>query len=218
MDNYININKLMMYRKFVHQDLFEDFVWLINNIETPNVRKDEKIEILYTCINELLEIANNYGFEGNLYHNFLGFILANNENAFSTSAEIIGPSEGTINNIALHDFEIFKALMDYDLSIIDKTLDVDVIELISDYKNGGRTNKVFNKRVRDRICELTKLLEGAKNVKEYYDYVTDFYKAYGVGKFGLNKAFRLICNEGEDTKIIPVTSIEHVVMRGYRYF
>lgn len=213
MDNFININKLMMYRKFAHQDLFEDFAWLMNNIETPNVRKDEKIEILYTCINELLEIAGNYGFEGNLYHNFLGFILANNENAFSTSAEIIGPSEGTINNIALHDFGIFKALMDYDLSIIDKTLDVDAIQLISDYKNGGRTNKVFNKRVRDRICELTKLLENAKDVKEYYDYVTDFYKAYGVGKFGLNKAFRLICNESEDTKIIPVTSIEHVYLK-----
>lgn len=212
MHKNINTKKLMMYKNFNHQELFDDFVWLMNNADDDFYKVGDKIALLYGCVNELLEIANDYGFEGNLYHNFLGFILANNENAFSTSSEIIGAPDGTINQIAMHDFEIFKALMDYDLSEIDRVLGVDAIAMISNYKNGGRTNKVFNKRVRDRICELTNELEKSINTSEYYKHVTDFYKTYGVGKFGLNKAFRLICNEGEDTKIIPVTSIEHVYL------
>lgn len=220
MKNKINTNRLMLYRNFEHQKLFDAFVWLMNNADgeasgafrSGNIGNDG-ISRLYECVNELLEIANSYGFEGNLYHNFLGFILASNENAFSTTSEIVGAPDGSINQIAMHDFEIFKELMDYDLRSIDKVLQVDAMSMIIDYKNGGRTSKVFNKRVRDRICELTTLLENSDNVGEYYRHVTEFYQAYGVGKFGLHKAFRLICNEGQDTKIIPVTSIDHIYLK-----
>ncbi|MBQ3666265.1 MAG: ATP-binding protein [Lachnospiraceae bacterium] len=211
-EDRVNTRKLMLYRNFKHQELFDDFEWLINNADNDYYNKDDIIALLYECVNELLEIADSYGFEGNLYHNFLGFILANNENAFSTSSEITGAPKGTINQIAIHDFLIFKQLMDYDLREIDKALDVDAVSMISDYKNDGKTSKVFNKRVRDRICDLTKLLENAEDISEYYRYVTDFYKAYGVGSFGLHKAFRLLCHEGEETQIIPVTSIDHVYL------
>lgn len=202
----------MVYKNFKHNELFDDFEWLINNADNDYYNEEDKIALLYECVNELLELADSYGFEGNLYHNFLSFLLANNENAFSTSSEIIGAPEGTINQIAMHDFAIFKELMDYDLENIDKALGVDAIAMIRNYKNGGRTSKVFNKRVRDRICELTTLLENSKNAAEYYKHVTDFYKSYGVGKFGLHKAFRLICHEGEKTQIVPVTSIEHIYL------
>ena len=47
---------------------------------------------------------------------------------------------------------------------------------------------------------------------EYYKYVTDFYKAYGVGKFGLNKAFRIVGNEAGEAQIVPITSIEHIYL------
>ena len=212
MELRINARKLMVYKNFKHNELFDDFEWLINNADNDYYNEEDKIALLYECVNELLELADSYGFEGNLYHNFLSFLLANNENAFSTSSEIIGAPEGTINQIAMHDFAIFKELMDYDLENIDKALGVDAIAMIRNYKNGGRTSKVFNKRVRDRICELTTLLENSKNAAEYYKHVTDFYKSYGVGKFGLHKAFRLICHEGEKTQIVPVTSIEHIYL------
>lgn len=208
----MNAKKLMIYKNFKHNELFNGFEWLMNNVDNDYYNDEDKIALLYECVNQLLELANSYGFEGNLYHNFLGFILANNENAFSTASEITGAPEGTVNQIAMHDFGIFKELMDFDLEYIDKTLHVDAIAMISNYKNGGRTGRVFNRRVRDRICELTALLEKSGDATEYYKHVTDFYKAYGVGKFGLHKAFRLVCHEGEETQIIPITSIEHVYL------
>lgn len=212
MENTINSNRLMIYRNFKHQKLFDDMCFIINNLENDYYNKEDVISLLYECVNELVEIANVYGFEGNLFHNFLGFILANNENAFSTSCEIIGAPMGSINQIAYNDFAIFKQLIDFDLSVIDKVLDISVIAMISDFKNGGRTGKIFNRRVRDRICELTTELENAEDVAQCYEYITAFYKSYGVGKFGLNKAFRLLMEEGKDTKIIPVTSIEHIYL------
>ncbi|MBQ5446828.1 MAG: ATP-binding protein [Lachnospiraceae bacterium] len=208
----MDTRKLMVYRNFKHQKLFDDFEWLIVHADDDYFNKEDKIALLYESVNELLNLADTYGFEGNLYHNFLGFILANNENVFTKASEILGAPQGSINQIAMHDFEIFKSLMDYDITKIDKTLHTDAISMVIEYKNGGRTSKVFNKRIRDRICELTKELENSIELSDYYRHVTDFYESYGVGKFGLNKAFRLICNEGEDTKIVPVTSIEHVYL------
>ena len=212
MNDIIDTRKLMVYRNFKHQKLFDDFEWLIVHADDDYFNKEDKIALLYESVNELLNLADTYGFEGNLYHNFLGFILANNENVFTKASEILGAPQGSINQIAMHDFEIFKSLMDYDITKIDKSLHTDAISMVIEYKNGGRTSKVFNKRIRDRICELTKELENSIELSDYYRHVTDFYESYGVGKFGLNKAFRLICNEGEDTKIVPVTSIEHVYL------
>ncbi len=208
----IDTKKLMVYRNLKYQKLFDDFEWLINNADDNYYNEEDKVALLYECVNKLLTLADTYGFEGNLYHNFLGFILANNENVFSKAAEILGAPQGSINQIAVHDLEIFKALFDYDITQIDKALHTDAVSMILDYKNGGRTSKVFNKRIRDRICELTKQMEEAVEISECYRCLTDFYESSGVGKFGLNKAFRLVCNEGEPTEIIPVTSIEHIYL------
>lgn len=69
----INAGKLMLYKNFKHQELFDNFEWLINNADDEYYNDEDKIALLYECVNELLELANSYGFEGNLYHNFLGF-------------------------------------------------------------------------------------------------------------------------------------------------
>jgi len=44
-----------------------------------------------------------------------------------------------------------------------------------------------------------------------FDIVTDFYKKYGVGKFGLNRAFQLSHDKNMDF-IIPITSLDDVVL------
>ena len=71
---------------------------------------------------------------------------------------------------------------------------------------------MFNKRIRDRIVELAVALEMASTVKEFGQIVTEFYREFGVGRFGLNKAFRINETSG-GTDIIPITSIEHVYLK-----
>jgi len=68
---------------------------------------------------------------------------------------------------------------------------------------------MFNKRIRDRICELARHLEESKDAEEFKAIVTEFYREFGVGKFGLHKAFRVERTE-EGVDIVPITKIAHV--------
>ena len=69
----------------------------------------------FACAGELVELAVEYGFEGNLWHCFLALCLADNENAYTTTCEIRGNAGGTLDMLAKNDYRIFKALFDYDL-------------------------------------------------------------------------------------------------------
>ena len=44
-----------------------------------------------------------------------------------------------------------------------------------------------------------------------YDVLTGFYKDYGVGKFGLHRAFKII-SDGQEPEIAPITRTEKVVL------
>ena len=81
--------------------------------------------------------------------------------------------------------------------------------LITDYQNINEGSKVFNKRIRDRICTLAQKLAKAESTEEFMDDMVQFYKEFGVGKLGLHKAFRI---DGTVTpaRIVPITNIAHV--------
>ena len=163
----------------------------------------------FACIHQLVEMAGTYGFAGNLWHDYLTYLLVNHENAFSTACEIVGPVEGTINAFAMHDFEIFKQLYDFDLKELEKIYPSVDSSLITDYQNINEGSKVFNKRIRDRICTLAQKLAKAESTEEFMDDMVQFYKEFGVGKLGLHKAFRI---DGTVTpaRIVPITNIAHV--------
>ena len=181
---------------------------LMEDISHPKVLYGKDGEY-FACIHQLVEMAGAYGFAGNLWHDYLTYLLVNHENAFSTACEIVGPVEGTINAFAMHDFEIFKQLYDFDLKELEKIYPSVDSSLITDYQNINEGSKVFNKRIRDRICTLAQKLAKAESTEEFMDDMVQFYKEFGVGKLGLHKAFRI---DGTVTpaRIVPITNIAHV--------
>ncbi len=213
----IHTERLILYKNFIHDDIFYGISDLINICKSDEsageYEKDALVSVAYEYVNKLIEVADNYGLEGNLYHAFLAFLLSNNENAFSISCERVGDREGSINAMAKHDFAIFKELFDTDMEEIDGILDIKCFAYLKNYVHKDGNSKVFNKRVRDRICDLARSLEQAENVDAFYDYVVQFYKETGVGKLGLNKAFRIVTDEDGKSHIAPVTSIEHVYLK-----
>lgn len=213
----IHTERLILYKNFVYNDIFYGIADIINACifkggKLVNATADELVQKSYEHMNKLIEVTDNYGLEGNLYHSFLAFLLSNNENAFSMSCEKCGDREGSINNMAKHDFEIFRELFNVDLTEIDRKLEVKCFTYLVEYKHKDGNSKVFNKRVRDRICELAVQLESTASVDEFYRYTVDFYKETGVGKLGLNKAFRIVVDDDGKSHIEPVTSIEHVYL------
>ena len=201
--------QLMLYKHMEHEEILQDMTFLMKNCQSDYYNKEDMVGLLFECINQILELTGSHGFEENLWHNYLTFLLANDENAYSTECEIVGEIEGSINQIALHDFEIFRELFAYDFSIMEEALGVDCLSMLWNYQNVKGHGKVFNKRIRDRICELSSKLGKSESTEEFKAILTQFYKEFGVGKFGLHKAFRIEHTE-EGAEIIPITKISHV--------
>ncbi len=201
--------ELILYRDFAKEDILQDMAWLMAHYQEGNAVDRDPAALLYDCMHRLLELAGTHGFYGNLWHCYLSDLLANSENSYSMACEVVGSVAGTINEAALHDFEIIKEFYDYDFSGMIYWLGAQRVALLFDWHVGERRGRVYNSRIRDRICELAVKLAGAATAAAMKDITTEFYREYGVGRFGLHKAFR-IEHDGEVMEIVPILNIAHV--------
>ena len=71
---------------------------------------------------------------------------------------------------------------------------------------------MYNKNVSEKVRELSTKLARAKDENEFFDEVTEFYKAFGVGMFGLNKAFRISSDEKDGLVFHPINNMDKVVL------
>ena len=202
-------DNLIVYKNFKYQTLLSDLVYILESAEMDDITEEDKV-LFSNSISCLIDLAYEHGYSGNLWHAFLTFLLANNENPYSMSCEIRGEIVGSINDAALHDFEIFKKLFDYDIAQCLKAYDLEGLSFILDFDGKDEAGRVFNRRVRDRILDLSKKLAEANSAQEIKDLATEFYKDFGVGKFGLHKAFRV--EHQDKVEITPITNIAHVYL------
>ena len=212
--------ELIVYRDLEDGGLLHDMAWLIKHYDECPVNKndegkprtrEEMTALFYDCIHRLIELAGRYGFHGNLWHCYLTNLLVNNENSYSCGCEIRGKIEGTINEAALHDIVIFKEFFDYDFKEIAEKLKVPEFTLVQNYVSSSRESKVYNTRICARICELAEKFCQDHTPEEMKDTLTEFYREYGVGKFGLHKSFR-VSHDENGVHIDPILNITHVTL------
>ena len=207
---YREVAKLIIYGN--HEDtilmkMSDIFKKFDRDEETP----DKLISDIYEQIKRILEVATDYGFDKNLWHNYLTFYLITNENPFSLTCEKVGANDGSVNEFAKDDFKVFMNLFNYDFRPIEAALGINCFSLISDYKAIVKKELMYNKNVSEKVQALSLKLETAKDENEFFNYVTDFYKAYGVGMFGLNKAFRVIGGDNGVT-FTPINNMDKVML------
>lgn len=207
---YREVAKLIIYGN--HEDtilmkMSDIFKKFDRDEETP----DKLISDIYEQIKRILEVATDYGFDKNLWHNYLTFYLITNENPFSLTCEKVGANDGSVNEFAKNDFKVFMNLFNYDFRPIEAALGINCFSLISNYKAIVKKELMYNKNVSEKVQALSLKLETAKDENEFFNYVTDFYKAYGVGMFGLNKAFRVIGGDNGVT-FTPINNMDKVML------
>ena len=207
--------ELIVYKNFEDGQLLDNITFLIEHYEDEFYNKNNKNlkTLFYDCIHKLIELAGTYGFHGNLWHCYLANLLVNNENSYSTACEIRGAIEGTINQAALHDIEIFKEFYDFDFTPVMEALGVPEYAMLLDYQASTQESRVYNKRICERICELAARFQSDHTPEEMKDTLTEFYRDYGVGKFGLHKSFRIVHKE-DGVHIEPILNIAHVKLSG----
>ena len=203
--------ELIVYRNLEQESILRDMTWLMQHYGDDYYNLEDRTALLYDCMLRLLELSVSHGFYGNLWHCYLANLLANDENCYSTACEVTGPVVGTINETVLHDFQILKEIYDYDFTDMTDTLGIQSFSLLLEYERTGSKagSKVYNTRIRDRICQLAVKVSQVDTPQEMKKAVTEFYQEYGVGKFGLHKAFR-IDHGKKGAKIRPILNIAHV--------
>lgn len=207
------VSKILMYGDMPKDSILMELCHVTRQIESGNYAKDEMVAAVYRQVKRLLIVATDYGFDENLWHNYLTFLLITDENPFSITCEKIGANDGSVNYFAKNDFKAFLELFNYDFSVLEKKLDIDCFSRLSQYKAIGKPELMYNKNVSEKVQKLSRRLEQCSNEEEFFQAVTDFYKAYGVGMFGLNKAFRITSNEsGTGVKFLPINNMEKVML------
>lgn len=215
---YHQIAKLMMYGSLREHTILYEIGEIFRRFDTrpdsktPGSSDAELIRDIYTQIRKLLEVATDYGFDKNLWHNYLTFLLITNENPFSLTCEKVGANEGSVNIFAKNDFQVFYNLFHFDFQPLEDALGIDCFRTISHYRAIGKKEMMYNKNVSEKVQALSERLEEGKNAEDFFRAVTDFYKAYGVGMFGLNKAFRIRDKENGPVEFMAINNMEQVVL------
>lgn len=96
-----------------------------------------------------------------------------------------------MQKFARSDLDIFRRLLSYDFREMEQALGLNCFSVIEDYQAVEKKEQIYNKSVSEKVQELSAAISGASDGEDMYRIVTDFYRRYGVGMFGLNKAFRI---------------------------
>ncbi len=185
---------------------------IFRRFDEKSSSKPELIKDIYTQLKRLLIVATDYGFNHNLWHNYLTFFMVTNENPFSLTCEKVGANDGSVNHFAKNDFRVFKNLFDFDFSAIEEDLGIDCFSQLSNYRAIGKKELMYNKNVSEKIIALSAQLEQAADEHAFFDCVTAFYRDFGVGMFGLNKAFRIREQAQGTIEFLPINNMDKVML------
>ena len=209
---YRDIAKLIMYGDIDEDCILYQMGEIFREFEEGTQSNAVLIRKVYTQIKRLLTVATDFGFDKNLWHNYLAYFLIINENPFSITCEKIGANDGSVNHFARNDFSAIKNLFEYDFSEIEKSLGIDCFTQISNYRAIEKKELMYNKNVSEKVQALSSRMEQARDVEGFFTAVTEFYRDYGVGMFGLNKAFRI--QDRTDSKLVflPINNMDKVML------
>ena len=207
---YRIVSKLLMYGDMPKDSILMQLSGIFKDLDNGTVPKDELTIRVYTQIKHLLQVATDYAFDKNLWQNYLTFVLITTENPFSITCEKTGASDGSVNTFALNDFHNFRVLFHYDFSEIERELGIDCFTILTHYKAICKKELMYNHNVSEKVQVLSKRLASAETDQEFFDFVTTFYKDYGVGMFGLNKAFRISSEADGHVRFNAINNMDKV--------
>ena len=163
-------------------------------------------------IHRLLEVATMYGFTEDLWKSYVAFLLITDENPFSILCEMVGAlKDASANLIVKKDMENFYRIYNYDFLKAESVIGTDCFTRLSHYNSMHKEANTYNKGVSECVREIRHELDTAENGDDFFRIVTGFYQRHGVGKLGLNKAFR-VEGEGNEFSLSPITNTSDVTL------
>ncbi len=206
------ISKLLIYGSLPEDSILAQMGDICRQARERTQSKDELIARCYRQVKRILVVATDYGFDTNLWHNYLTFVLITDENPFSLTCEKEGARDGSVNYFAKNDFRAFQELFRYDFEWLETELGIDCFSHILHYRAIGKPELMYNKNVSEKVRALSSALAEAADEDAFFNCVTGFYRDFGVGMFGLNKAFRIFPDGKGDVRFQAINNMERVML------
>ncbi len=208
---YRELSGLILYSDLGEDSILQNISEVLRDWEKKTASNAALKQRIYREIKRLLDLATAYGFDHNLWQNYLTFLLLTNENSFSLTAERRGAADGSVNHFAKNDFAIFKKLFHYDFSELEQEVGIDCFTTLSDYHALQKPEKNYYRNISEKVQALSSAIAEARDENEVFDLVTDFYGRFGVGMFGLNRAFR-IQNRGGGVEFLAINNTDKTML------
>lgn len=202
---------LLLYSDLGEESILEALSEIIREWNEGSEDKERLRNRVFVQVKRLLDLATTYGFDENLWANYLAFLLMTNENSFSLCCERIGAREGSVNHFARQDFKAFHTLLHYDFSKLEWELGMDCFEVLKHYQAIPKHERYYHKAVSEKVQELSRFLLLAKDENQVFDIMTRYYRDVGVGMFGLHRAFRIREMEG-GLQFLPINNTDSVLL------
>lgn len=209
---YRDISELILYSDLGEDSILVRLGDIFRRWENGGEYGPDLIRDIYAQIKRLLDLSTQYAFDENLWHDYLTYVLLTNENSFSLTCERTGAAEGgSVNELAKHDFRVFKRLFDFDFGPIETALDIRCFSTVCAYRAIAKRASIYNGDVSALVRQTSRAIDAAKDENEVFDIVTAFYRDHGVGVFGFNRAFR-IAGSGPELRLQPINNIGSVTL------
>ena len=89
---YQEISQLLMYGDLDEDSILAQMGEVFGKYETGEYNKTGLVRDINTQVKRILKVATDYGFDDNLWHNYLTFFLMMSENPFSMTCEKVLPN------------------------------------------------------------------------------------------------------------------------------
>ncbi len=206
---YRETAKLLLFSNLGEDAILTRLADIFRDWESQACDKSVLISRIYAQVKRLLDLATVYGFNHNLWQNYLTWLLLTTENSFTLTCERVGATEGgSVNHFAKADFAIFQRLFHFDFGFIEVDLGIDCFSVLTNYTAIPKKAHLYYRTVSEKVQALSNAIAAATTVDEVFALVTAHYRDCGVGMFGMNRAFRL----DDDGQLTAINNIDQVVL------
>ena len=208
---YRDTARLLMYSDLGENSILLRLSQILRDWEQGGFSQEDLVRRIYAEIKRLLELSAVCGFDENLWHCYLTWLLMTHKNAFTLTCERTACREGSINDFVKSDFAIFRRLFHYDFSPVEKDLGIRCFTSISHYLSLPKREQMYNRDISWQVRILSRALSQARDEEDIFSLMTSYYRQYGFGLFAMNRAFR-VHGGGRDLEFLPITNADRVML------
>lgn len=204
--------KLVLFSELGEESILSQLASVYRDWKQGAMSRAALAQRVHHQVKRLLDLATQYGFDENLWQDYLTFLLLTTENSFSLTAERVGVSDGSILHFAMADLAVFRRLFCWDFASFEAALGLDCFQVLTHYRAIAKPEKSYYRSVSALVRKTSRALAQSESTEAFFRIVTTCYRDYGVGMFGLNRAFHIRSGADGGVTFLPINNTDKTML------